>query len=204
MLSATKGSSFRSCSPACTPRILLRAMTRAMPCEPRWRTLWDVRPEGFPVLARSERSLRPFDGAYSPVFSSTRIPTNTTATVPSGGCIMRNSNRLSRRITVTRGLTRNANSRRRRGLASTCESATQDSLPIRIGQAMCIPSAWMRSRMCKGLETESQSRRVAKVTPGPGRAYRPSPPPPVRPGRPFCAFGGHGAACLPPTVLNEE
>lgn len=81
-------------------------------------------------------------------------------------------NLQTRRLALTRRVTRNAKGLSRKVLAFACESATHDSLPIREGPKTYMYRtrvrervrvyARVRPRMRKGLKTESQSRRLAR------------------------------------------
>jgi len=75
--------------------------------------------------------------------------------------------RQTRRVTLTRGLTRTVKWRFRKGLSLCCESATLIPVPMRVGKhhLILIPYTYARTRMRKGLKHESQSRRVARTRP---------------------------------------
>lgn len=84
---------------------------------------------------------------------------------------MRDPYPQSRRVALTRSVSRNAKDRRRKALAFACESATHEFLPLRVGPEtlmyrVCTRErvrayARVRPRMRKGLKTESQSRKLA-------------------------------------------
>jgi hypothetical protein len=96
--------------------------------------------------------------ACSAIRSSTLTWANTSATARSGGCTVPDQIGQTRRVAVTRSVSRRAKWRRPNALRFACESATLISTLCVWRQHICTCA---RTRMRKGLESESQSRRVA-------------------------------------------